>query len=181
MPVEVNEALLSNAERSKLHSMQKAASGKASALEWAEAFGQASPADKLRRLPGTMAACVVFLATVALALSWMVSTRASGGVAVALLLGVLVGAVAIGGIAVAETREWARKQIPTYLDSIGYHERNEFAPDRGGGPAYTSARQMRKEWYNDGGPHPELTRRDYDMIQGVFGMSADEWEANKPD
>lgn len=98
-----------------------------------------------------------------------------------LLLCALLGGAALVAIAVQEGREWAQKQIPVYLDSIGYHGRTESEPDRSDGPTYKSASQLRKEWYNEGGPHPELTWRDYDLIQGVFGMSADEWEANKPD
>lgn len=171
MTPEINRKFLTSEELGELYDLQHEQAG----------AGLSGVGQFRRAYPWTTAISAIYL-LVGLAALIGLGYGGEGMLILALAVAFGGGAVLIVS-AVSESRRWRDRRVADYLDRIGYHQRTcppAFA-DREDRARPKAPGQLRKEWYNDGGPHPHLTRRDHDLVNGVFGMSADEWESNKPD
>lgn len=186
MAAEINERLLTQDERSELALLRKAARGEATSSEWADAFGPSGSRKWVRRHPWTLVAALLYLGFVTFTVVMLVRLQPHWVYTVGVAAFVLI----LGGLPLEigkeESHRWAKKQIPILLRRIGYQQRAEDRRiHRGtggdGAAAPISNRQSRYAWYNENGPHSDLTWRDYELAHDIYGMSADEWEANRPD
>ncbi|ARK05995.1 hypothetical protein B8281_16000 [Cellulosimicrobium sp. TH-20] len=112
------------------------------------------PGPRVREMPATLWTCAAWLTASGLASIPLesVSEPRPGPILHLFLLVFFGGALLLCVVGIREARRWRLRQVPAYLESIGFFGRDAYkwSPPRGTDSDMSkSKRQMQHEWYGD--------------------------------